>query len=271
MLVNQTVWPTRRFVGILVATGAVIMTAGVLFGRYVVPASGSTGTRERPVPRAGAQPSVGAHPTTGASGAATPVVVPRPGESKATTPPAQAAGLLPGTPTRVNEFGIPVGYPHSEAGAISACGNYVNAYVDRRNRDASQIKKIFNAISFPEVADKLAERIISADSTTAKNFGLTSVNSPQMSFNIRPAGYSVQSASTNQAVVSVWSTAGVGIYSDGGKLAPQQSWGTDICTVIWQDGDWKLSDAGDGPNSPSITDRSAEAFERFIYVGRPAE
>ncbi len=248
----------------------VALIVGLLLGRYLLPAS------KAPVARSPVEPVGSARPNAEASTA----VVARPsdggtsqpGTNPPQTPAAAPAGRgLPGMPTRTNEFGIPVGYPHTEAGAISACGNYVAAYIDRHNRDASQIRKIFASIGIADATDKLSDKVISADATTVRNFGLTSINSPQMSFNIRPIGYSVQSSKKDQVVVSVWSTAGVGLYADSGKLVPQQSWGTDICTVAWSDADWKLSDAGDGPNGPSITEQAAEGFERFIYVGRPAQ
>ncbi len=246
------------------------MTAGVLFGRYVVPASGSTGTRERPVPRAGAQPSVGAHPTTGASDAATPVVVPRPGESKATTPPAQAAGLLPGTPTRVNEFGIPVGYPHSEAGAISACGNYISAIQNPGNRSKSKIISVFQSIALPDTVDPLSKKILDADSSTAKQFGIPSINDPKFGFNLRVVGYRTLANKDDDATISVWSTSSIGVYgNDTSRPSPQEKWGTDICKVSWQGNDWKLADANDGPDAPAITSRESEAIQRFAYVGGP--
>ncbi|WP_250293042.1 hypothetical protein [Frankia sp. CiP1_Cm_nod1] len=269
MLVNQADWPMRRPVGLLVAAGAVTMTAGILIGRYAIPSSPSVGIQGQPPPR------VDTRPTATAPNTARPTVIPAttPPGSGSTVPPTAhpAAGQIPGMPTHINEFGIPVGYPHTEAGAISACGNYVAAYVDRRNRNASQIKKIFDSISISEVADKLSNQIVSADSITAKNFGLTSINSPDMLLNIRPLGYSIKSSSSNQVTVSVWSVAGIGSYDNKASFAPQQSWGTDICTVTWQDDDWKLSNAGDGSNGPSLTERAAEGIERFIYIGRPAK
>ncbi len=258
----------RRLVGLLVATGAVTVTAGILIGRYAIPSSHSVSIQGQPPPR------IDSRPTSAASNTTSPTVVPgtSPTGSGTTAPPAaHPTGQIPGMPTRINEFGIPVGYPHTEAGAISACGNYVAAYVDRRNRDASQLKKIFGSISTPEAVDKLTDQINSADSTTAKNLGLTSINSPDMLFNIRPLGYSVKSFDSNRITISVWSTAAVGSYSNKENTTPQQSWGTDICTVTWQDGDWKLSNAGDGPNGPSLTERAAEGIGRFIYIGRPAE
>ncbi len=153
-MVNQDGWATRRLAGLLAATGVVTMIAGVLLGRYAFPAPDATATQPR-----GAEPVGRMQP----SASSTVVARPSEGSGTGTSPPqapTQTGRQLPGMPTRINEFGIPVGYPHTEAGAISACGNYVAAYVDRRNRDTYQIKKVFNEISITGVAEKLSERII---------------------------------------------------------------------------------------------------------------
>ncbi len=266
MLVNQADWPMRRLVGLLVATGAVTVTAGILIGRYMIPSSDSTGIQGQPLPR------VDTRPTSAVSNAVPPTVVPRttPTGSETTAPPTQAARQIPGMPTRINEFGIPVGYPHTEAGAISACGNYISTIQEPRNRDKSRIDPIFRSIALPASVEPLTKKILDADSQTIRKFSIPSINDPKFGFTLRAVGYKTLSNKSDEVIVSVWSTSSVGLYGDSSStLAPQEKWGTDICKVSWQDGDWKLADADDGADTPAITSREAEAIQRFIFAGRP--
>jgi hypothetical protein len=182
--------------------------------------------------------------------------------------PGTAAGAFPGAPTRVNDFGVPVGYPRTEAGAVSACGNYVSAYSDVRNREPTRIRGLFQSISIPEVAGSLADRIVKIDEKNADDYGAASIFAPNVNFNVRVAGYTVRSFSVESAKVAVWGASSFGIYeSSNSATIPRQGWGTDECELRWSAGDWKIVNSGDGPLGPSITERSSEAYGRFILVG----
>lgn len=195
----------------------------------------------------------------------TPAAAPTGGGS---APPVAAAGRgIAGAPTRVNSLGIPVGYPHTQAGAISACGNYISSIQNLDSRNRSRLDAIFASIGTSKSATALTQKILSSDSQTAKNFGVPSINSPNFTFDLRVVGYKIQKSSRDDVTISVWSTAGVGVLNGSEDLAPQQIWGTDICTVTWSDQDWRLSNAGDGPNGPSITERAADDINRFAYAG----
>nr|MDT0666108.1 hypothetical protein [Micromonospora sp. DSM 115978] len=174
----------------------------------------------------------------------------------------------PGAPTRINEFGVPVGYPRTEAGAVSACGNYVSAYSDVRNREPSRIRELFQSIALSSNADSLADQIIAVDESNAQQYQTSSVLSPEVNFNVRVAGYSLDSYSDDEAVVTVWGISSFGIYGRSDReTAPRQGWGTDECNVSWQDEDWRIVSAGDGPGGPEIIDRDADNFGRFILLG----
>ncbi len=269
-LVNEPDWDARSLVGLLAAICVVALIVGLLLGRYLLPAS------KAPVARSPVEPVGSARPDAEASTA----VVAKPSDSgtsqPGTNPPqtpatATPAGRgLPGMPTRTNEFGIPVGYPHTEAGAISACGNYVAAYSFARNREPSHIHAVLTSISETAAASKLADRIIEVDKKNATSFGATSINDPKISFNSRILGFEVQQKTLDAVTVSIWSSASFGAYENADvNLLPQVRWGTDTCVVHWLGDDWKIVDANDGPGGPFITERAAEGYQRFTYVGGP--
>ncbi|WP_307873794.1 MULTISPECIES: hypothetical protein [unclassified Frankia] len=245
----------------ITATAGVSGTLGVFIGREALGhSSGSQNRESSALPTATSQPTPPATAVT---------VVPS-ATSDGADNTAEPAGALPGAPSHVNEFGIPVGYPHTEPGAISACGNYVSAYMTTGNREPTRIRKILNSISTTGVADRLAKAITDTDTQTAKNFSVPSINSPQAAFNLRVVGYHTQTFTTTKASVKIWANSSVGVYDSTTGLNPVESWGTDICTVAWSGGDWKLVDAGNGPDGPAPTDRASEQFQRFVLQGAPA-
>jgi hypothetical protein len=185
---------------------------------------------------------------------------------------AEPAGSLPGAPSRVNQFGIPVGYPHTEAGAISACGNYVSAYSDVRNREPDRLRAVLRSISTDAASKTIGDQIIRVDRANVTTLGGNSISDPSLDFNLRIIGFSKKSVATDQATVSIWSVGGLGMYgSTGAATTPREVWGSDDCTVVWNGGDWKLSAATDGPDGPVITERPSEAFLRFSYIGGSSE
>jgi hypothetical protein len=251
--------------------GTATTLLGVLFGRYVLPAPkpNTAVTPAQGTPKGSARPSGDAFATkmpmivpSGSSGGTT-----QPGTSPS---PAQAGHSLPGMPTRINEFGIPVGYPHTEAGAISACGNYISAIQEPGNRSKEKIYLTIESIAIISSVELLSEKILNADIELAKKFFVFSINDPNFSFSLRAAGYKTLSSKSDDVTISIWSTSAIGIFGEKNPaLSPQEKWGTDICRVLWNDNDWKIFDANDGPAAPPITGREAETIERFTYVGRP--
>jgi len=260
-LASVTEWATRRLILVIIAaavvTTAVALPVGILIGRN------STSDDDRQ-PLGASTPSASLPPAT-----ASVTVVPSP-TSDGVDHTAEPAGALPGAPSRVNQFGIPVGYPHSQAGAISACGNYVSAYMASGNREPTRIREILKSISSAGSADKIAKSITDTDAATAKNLGVSSINAPEAAFNLRVVGYRVQSSTATKVAIQIWANASVGIYGDTPDVAPRESWGTDICTVTWTGSDWILSDAGNGPDGPAPTERASEQFQRFVLLGAPA-
>jgi hypothetical protein len=265
-LASLTELATRRLGAVLagtcIVTAAAAGSAGVVIGQHTS-GGGSSGND------AGG-PGATSATTSQPSPAATVVTVIPSATSVGADNTAAPTGSLPGAPSRVNQFGIPVGYPHTEPGAISACGNYVSAYMAAGNREPTRIRNVLNSISISGVADKVSKSIIDTDTQTEKNFGIQSINSPEAAFNLRVVGYHTQSFTPAKASVQIWANASVGVYGSSAELAPQESWGTDVCTVAWTGGDWKLADAGNGPDGPSPTDRASEQFQRFILQGAPS-
>jgi hypothetical protein len=117
------------------------------------------------------------------------------------------------------------------------------------------------------VAGTLADRIVQIDKQNVLDYKIRSINDPRVNFNTRIVGYKVQTKSADSVTVAVWGTTSFGLYdTTDTKLIPRERWGSDVCSVQWSSEDWKIVNAQDGPGGPSITEREAEGYQRFVYV-----
>ncbi|TCJ35416.1 hypothetical protein [Parafrankia sp. BMG5.11] len=252
-------WAIRRLIIVIVATATVSAIGAGALGFFMGRNSSDDG------PKASADPEPVSDVPTEAPPTGTPAVVVPP-SSEATAAP--AAGDSPiGAPTRVNQFGVPVGYPHTEAGAISACGNYIAATSMARNREHTRSHDLILSISDEETAKRLSDLLSGIDAETAKNFGVPSVISPQFTLNHRVIGYRVSNFNGGESKVEVLSAIAAGVSGESPNLQPAMHWGTDICTINWDGSDWKLRDVSGGVEGHAMTERSSEAFERFALSG----
>ncbi|SNQ51395.1 conserved hypothetical protein [Frankia canadensis] len=252
----------RRLIIIIVATGAVSVVTGVMIGRYAIPDKGASPDTASVAPA----PTSEAKPTT-----ATPTLIPTPGPTSAPSEVVDGQSQVPGLPMRVNEFKIPVGYPHNEPGAVSACANYVAAYSDASNREPARIREVFKSITTEDsVAERVSQRLVEANNGTAKNFGVSSVNSPNFVLQYRVLGYKVVESKSDEAKIYIWLNANAGVTDGTPETKPRDFWGTDLCTVQWRGSDWKLFDANDGPDGPDPAEQRSEEFRRFLLIGAGA-
>ncbi|CAO5248056.1 hypothetical protein [Frankia sp. AgKG'84/4] len=255
-----------RLIMIIATASAVSVISGVLIGRYAIP-NNSTSPDPTSVASSQSPGEPADKPTPSASATAlVPTSVPPP--TTTSGGPATAEGAVPGTPTRINQYGIPIGYPRTQAGAVSACANYDAINGKLQNREPTTIRRLYASVATPEASKRLSDLIIENDKKSAKTYGVPSIQAPNFGFIGRATGYSVQSYSDDKADVTIWGVLGFGIYNSAdANLSPKEGWATDTCRVIWSDGDWKLEDAGDGPANPAITERAAEGFKEFLLVG----
>ncbi len=190
--------------------------------------------------------------------AAAPVpVASSPASAQSSSPPAGAAGIpavLP-APQRVVQ-GVPVGYPHTAAGAISAGAHYMES-VDVLSPDTlvSQLKVM--AASQGDLGTlagtwgvELQER--------RQSLGLPPTGTSDGSdfVSVQAGGYQIVSLTADR--VQMWLLASETTTLAGVQHAPQIY--TLPVAVQWADGDWKLAAVADaGPAPASATPDTQQA------------
>lgn len=139
--------------------------------------------------------------------------------------------------------GVPVGYPHTVAGAEAAAANYVVAFNSATMVHSWQRDKLVNAIADPAIASSLQGQFDAAYAQIATTYGLTAAGAPPagQTFVERaaPVGVSLVSGGGQSATVSVWAVTLAGLAGRDSQHAVAEDWVTVTVTLNWTHGDWK--------------------------------
>jgi len=172
--------------------------------------------------------------------------------------------------------GVPVGYSHTQAGAISAATNYAIAYGGPAMFVPAKRSAIVDATTDPAVWATQQAQQAALYSATADKFGLDQQGrptAPGVEFVARelPVGARLVAYTPDTAVVAVWEDGLVGLAGTGTTRPVQEGWGTTTVTLRWAAGDWKWT-AGSftpgptpitGVQTPSDPQTIADAVDQF--------
>jgi hypothetical protein len=242
---------------------SVLFLGGLLVGRAT--------TRETAAGPPAAAPATSA--ATATPGATTP--------DAAATPQAQAGGATAGGvgPRRV-EHGVPVGYQHSQQGAVAAAANYAKVLSSTLILEQASRRKAIDTLAAPEARGRLQRAFDQAVAPLAKGLGVTAGSADTGTVLLRavPVGWRMKQYSGDRATVAIWVTSVGGSLGDPPRGMPvREVWGTTTVELRWVDGDWKQLDTTttDGPvpiaDTATPTEASqlipeAQEFKEFTYA-----
>jgi hypothetical protein len=225
--------------------------------------------------------------TVGRGTAAGPVDVPAttaaaPGQAApATSPPARAEQA---TASRVGprevESGVPVGYQHSEQGAVAAAANYARVLSSTLILDRSRRRKAIEALAAPETLARQQRAWDQAVASLSKGLGVADGAAQDGTVLLRavPVGWRLERYTGDRATVAIWVTSVLGALGGPPDGVPvREAWGTTRVQLRWVGGDWKLLDTTntDGPRpiadsaTPTADSRlipEAQQFKEFNYA-----
>ncbi len=172
--------------------------------------------------------------------------------------------------------GVPVGYAHTDAGAISAATNYAVVYGGSAMFVPTLRRAIVDATTDPATRAAQQEQQSALYSATADKFGLDQQGrptAPGAEFVARelPVGARLVAYTPDTAVVAVWENGLVGLAGTGTTRPVQEGWGTTTVTLRWAARDWKWT-AGSftpgptpitGVQTPSDPQAIADAVDQF--------
>jgi hypothetical protein len=238
----------------------VLFLGGLLVGR----ATTSTGTVAGPAP---------------ATSAAT--ATPEQAAPAATTPRAQADQAAAGQvgPRKVVS-GVPVGYQHSEQGAVAAAANYARVLSSTLVLDRSKRHAAIEALAAPEALARQQRAWDQAVALLTKGLGVADGGTTDGTVLLRavPVGWRLKEYTGDRATVAIWVTSVLGALGGPPNGVPvREAWGTTTVELRWVEGDWKQLRATntDGPvpiaDSATPTAASqlipeAQQFKEFTYA-----
>ncbi|WSB84170.1 hypothetical protein OHA60_10550 [Streptomyces cellulosae] len=175
--------------------------------------------------------------------------------------------------------GVPVGYPHSQAGAVEAAVNYQIARSSAKYfTDATTRHKIIAAMATSEARDRLTDNDDTGMKQVLSSLGISDVNADSLVARAAAMGTKTVSYTDQVATVEVWMAGLIGTTSEEAPLPVSASWTTYTLTLQWQKGDWKLSSVtsvngptpvstGSEPISVNDFRTADEEFDAPPYIG----
>lgn len=202
------------------------------------------------------------------------------GTSKPADPGVRATPLSGAALPTGNELDVPVGYPHTAAGAASAASNYAIVYGSVGMYHPTTRHALLAVIADPASLAGLRGQLDEAFGSVLANYGLDADGNPPagQTFTARAfiAGTNVVDYRDDAATVDVWASNLVGLAGVGATKPVSQIWSTLRVTLRWTDGDWKWVSTTVTPGPTPVTGsqvpsdtgdlaRAAQQFQNGIW------
>jgi len=152
--------------------------------------------------------------------------------------------------------------------AVSAAARSITAFDGNVLLQPRRLRAVVARIASAESRAQLTAAFEEASAQTRAKLGAGTVPAPLIVLRSIPIGYRVERFSTSDATVAVWY---VGIVGSGATVQPQQSWRTQVVSLVWEDGAWKVRSfrSSAGPTPPlSTAEIPASPGELFAVIPR---
>jgi hypothetical protein len=205
-----------------------------------------------------------------------------PSAAATTTPQAQAGEAAAASRVGPREVvkGVPVGYQHSEQGAVAAAANYARVLSSTLILDQARRRAAIETLAAPQTLDRQQRAWDQAAASLTKGLGVKDGSAKQATVLLRavPVGWRLKEYTGDRATVAIWVTSVLGALGGSpGGVPVREAWGTTTVELRWVDGDWKQLRATntDGPvpiaDSATPTAASqlipeAQQFKEFNYA-----
>ncbi|MEJ7569213.1 MAG: hypothetical protein WKF41_13215 [Gaiellaceae bacterium] len=177
--------------------------------------------------------------------------------SQESAPPAADVASAPSTDDR-SSADRATSTPPTRAGAVAAAALSITAFDGDVLLEPIRLRAVVGRIASAESRARLLEAFEQASAQTRAKLGTGSVPRPVIVLRSVPVGYRVESFARNRATIAVWY---VGIVGSGATVEPQQSWRTQIVSLVWEDWEWRVSsfESSAGPTPPLSTAEIAQS------------
>ena len=168
------------------------------------------------------------------------------GRSLSPSPPTDRAAA-PAAGVARSAAGVPVGFPHTSAGAARAVAAYQQAFAGPAILRPGVLRKRIEAVAMPDYAEAmLAANSPGAQRLAAGPLGQGLRRGVRTLYEAVPVGYKLESYTPGRARVLTW---GFTLLGNASSLAPAAYFGLTHTEVVWDEGRWRIAEtrAGFGP------------------------
>jgi hypothetical protein len=175
--------------------------------------------------------------------------------------------------------GVPVGYQHSEQGAVAAAANYAKVLASELILDKASRRKAIDTLAAPETRARQQRAFDRAVPSLAKGLGVTGGSADgTVLLRAVPVGWRLEAYTGDRATVAIWVTSVLGsLGGPPGGVPVQEGWGTTTVQLRWVGGDWKqlqsTTKEGPAPVADAATPTAAsqlvpeaQEFKEFTYA-----
>ena len=181
--------------------------------------------------------------------------------SRLAPPQRPSAATRPASPAgqRTDPIGPAVASARrTRPGAVTAAARAVTAFDGDVLLEPTRLRTIVSRVASRGSRHQLIAAFAEASSQTRAKLGADTVPRPVIVLRSVPVGYRVERFSAAEATIAVWY---VGIVGSGATVQPQQSWRTQVVSLVWEAGAWTVSSfaSSPGPTPPLSTVETAYA------------
>ena len=172
-------------------------------------------------------------------------------------PPVATRAASPDVP-RTDPIRPTVAPAQTRPGAVAAAARAVTAFDGDVLLEPARLRTVVSRIASRASRIQLIAAFAEAGAQTRAKLGADTVPRPVIVLRSIPVGYRVERYSSAEATIAVWY---VGIVGSGATVQPQQSWRTQVVSLVWEAGAWKVRSfaSSAGPTPPLSTVETAYA------------
>jgi hypothetical protein len=188
--------------------------------------------------------------------------------SHATAPEVTRTATSEATTSAQSSRPAPVPAAPTRSGAIAAAARSITAFDGDVLLRPQRLRLVVDRIASGHSRAQLITAFDEASAQTRAKLGAGTVPAPVIVLRSVPVGYRVERFSTSNATVDIWY---VGIVGSGATVQPQQSWRTQIVSLVWEGATWKVSSfqSSAGPTPPlSTAEAPGSPAELFAAIPR---
>jgi hypothetical protein len=155
-------------------------------------------------------------------------------------------------PVRTRPAGSVSASVPTRAAAVAAAAYSITAFDGTVLLSPKRVEAVVTQIASAESRPTLLSAFEQASEQTREKLGSGTAPSPVIVLRSIPVGYRVEHYSIQQATVAIWY---LGIVGSGATVPPQQSWRTQVVSLVWENDAWKVGSfrSSDGPTPPLST------------------